>query len=143
MGLFRLAYLSSSAMEVSPEDYQLELSEILLSSRRNNAENGITGALLTNRQYFSQVLEGERPAVDAVYHRVAEDDRHKNLVIISAGDVVKRLFQEWSMAHLDFSHRADDDTVRQMVRTMPADTRVEAEFLLNSMCRMLTADAAA
>ena len=98
MYLFRLIYYSKNAA-VNPEDPDLrsELKRILSSAKKNNMENGVTGALLFNQSYFAQVLEGDRKAVTDTFCRIAKDPRHTDLVILDARAIPKRRFADWSM----------------------------------------------
>ena len=45
------------------------LSEILLTARRNNERDGITGALICRRDLYLQLLEGPQAAVEARYQQ--------------------------------------------------------------------------
>jgi hypothetical protein len=73
------------------------LAGILLDARRCNARDGITGMLICRADLYLQLLEGEAVAVDAAYRRIAADDRHTDLRLLSRGVVAERLFPLWSM----------------------------------------------
>ena len=75
------------------------LTAILFDSRRCNARDGITGALICRDDLFLQLLEGPADKVTATYTRITRDDRHGELhplvrKQIGEGD---RLFPAWSM----------------------------------------------
>jgi hypothetical protein len=57
----------------------IEIESLLECSRRNNAANDITGALLFDGRAFAQVLEGPRSSVEAVYAKIVNDPRHSNV----------------------------------------------------------------
>lgn len=82
MSLVRLAYVSTSLLADDPNNRR-QVADILLASRRNNAESDVTGALLATDRNFAQVLEGEREAVETAYERIARDKRHKDIVLTS------------------------------------------------------------
>ena len=73
------------------------LGGIMVAARRNNRRDGVTGALICRADIYLQLLEGPRAAVDAVYARIADDDRHANVEPVFAGAVAARLFPAWDM----------------------------------------------
>jgi hypothetical protein len=73
------------------------LDDILMSARRHNHENGITGALICRADLFMQILEGPRDAVTATFARILQDDRHLDVALICSGDITERLFPDWDM----------------------------------------------
>ena len=73
------------------------LDDILMSARRHNRADGITGALICRADLFVQMLEGERPAVTRTFGRILADDRHLDVALVWCGDVPARLFPEWDM----------------------------------------------
>ncbi len=104
MVLTRLIYASRPAKHLTPED----AGQILDVSRRNNARDGITGLLCFNQHYFFQCLEGGRQIVNTTYHRIAHDDRHNDILLISYVEADERMFSEWKMAYVHL-----DDTVKE------------------------------
>jgi len=73
------------------------LDDILISARRHNARNRITGALICRADLFMQMLEGPRDAVTTTFGRILRDDRHVEPSLIWCADVQARLFAEWDM----------------------------------------------
>jgi hypothetical protein len=73
------------------------LSGILLDARRCNARDGITGLLICRADLYLQLLEGPEAAVDAAYRRIAADDRHMELRLLTRRVVQDRLFPAWAM----------------------------------------------
>lgn len=92
MNLTRLVYYSQRNPSMS-----LKLDELLVTCKRNNSMMNVTGILHYNGNYFLQVLEGGRAEVSAIYHRIASDPRHINIILISCTDVRERIFPTWSM----------------------------------------------
>jgi Sensors of blue-light using FAD len=73
------------------------LSGILLDARRCNTRDGITGLLICRADLYLQLLEGPEAAVDAAYRRIAADDRHMDLRLLTRRSVGDRLFPAWAM----------------------------------------------
>jgi hypothetical protein len=93
MELFHLLYVSSAAKGVGLE----VLREIQQSAESQNADSGITGALVYGRGEFLQVLEGERREVSQTYNRIARDPRHLDLELIVVSPIPSRAFASWEM----------------------------------------------
>jgi hypothetical protein len=89
----RLIYLSLAVANLSEDQVAAIVS---VSSLRNN-EAGITGMLWFNGMHFAQVIEGEREAVAMTMRRIVQDDRHREIELVSDGDDDRRLFGSWGM----------------------------------------------
>lgn len=114
MNLTRLVYYSQRNPSLS-----LNMEELLSVCQRNNAPMNVTGILHYNGNYFLQVLEGGRAEVSAIYHRIAADPRHVNIILISAHDVRERIFPTWSMT---LHEGMDEETKRIFLRYFPNNT---------------------
>jgi hypothetical protein len=75
------------------------LSAILATARRNNARDGITGALICRQDIYLQLIEGDAALIDALFARIAVDDRHLAVTLLSRSDAPDRLFPDWAMMH--------------------------------------------
>jgi hypothetical protein len=73
------------------------LSGILSDARRNNARDGITGALICRADVYLQMLEGPADVVEVAFARIKRDDRHLEVVKRFGAPVAERLFPQWSM----------------------------------------------
>jgi len=73
------------------------LNGILLTARRNNARDGITGALICRHDLYLQLLEGPQEAVEARYGGIARDNRHLEVVKRMSRQVTDRMFPNWAM----------------------------------------------
>jgi hypothetical protein len=91
--LIQLTYASRVAGSLGP----LDVKDILASSARNNKAVGVTGALCLANGIFLQQLEGHRKAVNALYHRILADPRHKEPAVLDFSEIVHRRFGSWSM----------------------------------------------
>jgi hypothetical protein len=83
-----------------------DITDILTTARKFNASQEITGMLLYRTGYFIQALEGEADRVKALYEKIANDPRHKNVLLIYNNPIQKRAFGDWSMG---FKNLADVD----------------------------------
>ena len=98
-------YLSYASVAITPFS-SATLQELLLTSRRNNLQLGITGMLLYRDGEFMQVLEGEQAAVQALYARIARDPRHQRITTILEGTTDAQHFPDWSMGFRDLQDPA-------------------------------------
>lgn len=103
-----LTYFSTSVGLLTEEN----LTNILEQSRRNNARLGITGVLLYVRGSIIQVLEGEQPALEALYERIQADPRHKNVTTVINRPIPQRLFGQWSMGYETLTTRQLEEIQR-------------------------------
>jgi hypothetical protein len=92
--MLSLIYVSSSMKQLSDQ----ELLDILKTSRENNLAHDITGLLLYKGGNFMQALEGADDAVRALYKKIEQDPRHKDVSIISSEQIQARQFSAWEMA---------------------------------------------
>jgi hypothetical protein len=114
MKLTRLIYYSQRNPSLA-----LNMEELLTVCQRNNAPMNVTGILHYNGSYFLQVLEGGRAEVSSIYHRIAADPRHINIILISCSDVRERIFPTWSMG---LHEGMDEETKRIFLRYFPSNT---------------------
>jgi Sensors of blue-light using FAD len=92
MDLFQLVYMS--------EPFGFDdamLNGILLSARRNNSRDDITGALICRADLYLQLLEGPKHSVEAAFARITRDDRHYGVKQLVARSISTRLFPQWAM----------------------------------------------
>lgn len=97
--LVRLIYASRAAAAVNPEG----LLAIFRQSKQNNPRLGITGLLCHSDGVFMQALEGGRDAVNQLYHRIAADTRHGQMLLLSYEEIAERRFACWAMGQVDLS----------------------------------------
>ena len=92
MSLTRLVYMSH------PFGFDSSiLYGILTVARRNNARDGVTGALICRADIYLQLLEGPEAAVDRAYARIERDDRHLELRLLLREPTTERLCPDWAM----------------------------------------------
>ena len=93
--VFTLVYLSTARRLVLPH----EMEGLLRASRERNAAAGITGALLYSGGTFMQALEGDEPAVRALFGRICEDARHVAPTVMVEETSAERQFGSWWMSY--------------------------------------------
>lgn len=98
MDLHQLIYVSAAQISFTED----ELIELLQQCRDKNSDHNISGMLLYAKGNFMQVLEGDKTALEETYDRIAQDNRHHNLVLIEFEPIAERAFAEWSMAFHHF-----------------------------------------
>lgn len=114
----------STAPSLSRDD----VSQILQTSMRNNASQGVTGLLLYNGRNFLQLIEGEGVALDQLMKRISQDPRHSGVSMLHKSDVDVRSCPEWSMKRIAIAEsiasrreeleKALPGTLDRAVRTM-------------------------
>jgi Sensors of blue-light using FAD len=125
--LIRLIYASRTNGAITPVD----VKDIVRTSRRNNAGLGVTGALMLSNGIFLQCLEGDHLAVNALYHRILLDTRHREPAILQFTDIDQRLYGGWNMGlvptteanqavMLKYSPRAEFDPYAMRPRALEA-----------------------
>ena len=97
--LVRLMY-ASRAVEPIKQD---ALQAILKTSTAWNPKLGITGVLCFSGDVFMQVLEGGRMQVSALYNRISQDSRHRDVALLSFDEISERSFAGWSMGQVNIS----------------------------------------
>ena len=74
--MLSVTYVSVADPLISDED----IAAILVSARRNNARDELTGALVYNGHNFLQLLEGPDDQVEACLAVIRADPRHSGMV---------------------------------------------------------------
>ena len=97
--LVRLMYASRAARTFGAE----ELNAVLRQSTSNNPRQGVTGVLCFSGEIFLQVLEGGRSQVSALYNRIAQDPRHRDVVLLSYEEIDERSFAGWAMGQVNMA----------------------------------------
>ena len=95
MDLVHCIYCSVSTKDFSPAD----LATLLTECREKNSTAGLTGMLLYSDRTFFQVLEGDRPVVEALLRKLILDKRHERVTKIVLEPIEERLFAHWTMGY--------------------------------------------
>ncbi|MCX2719305.1 BLUF domain-containing protein [Lentiprolixibacter aurantiacus] len=114
--LYQLTYRSEAKPGIKAED----INAILQQSEANNPRDEITGCLVYNEGYFVQLLEGEKEVVKERFGIIELDDRHKRVEVLSEGETLDRMFEDWKMAYI----KLPDEAVTKMESQVKADLKV-------------------
>lgn len=108
MDLYFVIYSSIPTRKLEP----LEVADLLNVARTANKVHSITGILLLLNGEYIQLIEGKKQYIDQLYKNICADSRHKYLIMLYEGYIIKRHFQDWSMAFdkLEFPFCEDKDT---------------------------------
>ena len=118
MSLTRLVYFSKNKMPTDGS-VAVQLKQILASAIKNNAHLAVTGGLVFNRNYFMQVLEGDRSTVTKLFTTISGDTRHDQIELMDVKDARERLFGAWSMGFA---------STPELIKELWAKIDVQGEF---------------
>ena len=107
MPLTRLVYYSTNKLPVAG-NISVQLKQILGSAIKNNPHVGVTGGLVFNRNYFMQVLEGERAVLTKLFVTISSDPRHEHVELVDWKEAGARFFGAWSMGFASTPELARD-----------------------------------
>lgn len=92
--IYELCYRSFASENLSEE----EVSDIVLTARRNNSKFNITGCLIYHEGVFFQLIEGSKDTVLTLFENILQDERNYDVRTIWKGSKPERVFGHWSMA---------------------------------------------
>lgn len=101
--IHRLVYYSRNRASGDADELARTITTVLATSNINNERVGVTGALMFNSGCFAQVLEGSRAAVENVFERIQQDDRHGDVSLLAFEPAPARAFENWSMGFVGAS----------------------------------------
>jgi hypothetical protein len=90
----------------SPSFSAARINQIVSAARRNNSKHEISGMLLFTGVHFLEVLEGEDRNLADLWGRLQQDQRHRELFLISDDRCERRMYPEWKMGYL-VDHKVD------------------------------------
>ena len=134
--LYRLVYYSRNTIVGDVAALTTEITLILAKSQINNQRVGVTGALMFNAGCFAQVLEGSRSAVEEVFERIQQDERHGDVSLLAFEHAPARAFENWSMG---FVGASVDDAARYGVLVQGSGfdpARMTGEALFETLHRL-------
>ena len=83
--------------EVADHCGDQETTDILRTSRINNAKNGVTGMLVRKEMEFLQFIEGPNDVIGKLFTTIENDNRHRSVKVIEQGMSADRVFFDWQM----------------------------------------------
>jgi phosphatidylserine/phosphatidylglycerophosphate/cardiolipin synthase-like enzyme len=124
-----LAYVSTSR-----ESDAGVVDQIGAVARVKNLELGVTGVLLFNGRNFVQFLEGPEDAVEALFAKIKQDERHFSVTVIERKTIQARSFSDWAM-QTSFVKCKNLDLAQALPRSL-------SERMYSVLSRIKTMDAA-
>lgn len=135
----RMTYMSSITTAHSRD----AIDQIGRRSADRNAEDGITGVLLTlGSSFFFQIIEGDNQAIDDLYARVLRDDRHTDIICLrTEHDIDERLFPVWSMNVFDLDELGGDviEPLKLLLARMSEAQNIIERYTQPAVSRIMTA----
>ena len=108
-----LVYLSTSITLLRDD----ELIDILTAARRNNKAHGVAGILLYCEGTFIQVLEGSEDEVSAIFGKIEQDKRHKNIIVMMNEPMEQRNFPGWTMGFTSVNSAVSHQFISDLATT--------------------------
>ena len=103
----QLIYISNITQNLNEN----ELITLLQKARIKNEALNITGLLIYSEGMFLQVLEGPMNNVDALFHRIEQDPRHNNIIILVDKAESKKTFPDWSMGFASVNPKKTNELI--------------------------------
>lgn len=100
-GTVQLIYCSRIAGPQDVNGLEQDIDHIMRHGQTENARLGITGALLTDRTSFAQVIEGPIASIEGMYSRIADDKRHHGVELLQYVTTHVRLLPFWALAFVE------------------------------------------
>ncbi|SEM11106.1 BLUF domain-containing protein [Xaviernesmea oryzae] len=101
MPFYRLLYRSKITLNMSHDELNRQIDDIVASSCTANADVGLTGALIAFEGMFIQVLEGSLAPLERTFERICCDLRHRHVQLVDLAAAEQRLFADWNMVRVD------------------------------------------
>ena len=110
-GIVQLICCSRIVDPLDANRLEQDINDILQQGQVGNSRLGITGALLTDRTSFAQVLEGPTASIESMYSKLVDDERHYgNELLLYVGTHV-RLFPWSALAFVKVDHMPGVDGI--------------------------------
>jgi len=94
--IYFLVYISTAS---NPADFEM-LSSVISQVAIKNKEQGISGFLYYKNGTYLQLLEGDFKMVNTLFHKIIEDERHKNVTVIIENKIEQRIFNDYESGFL-------------------------------------------
>ena len=130
-GVVQLIYCSRISRKNFPHTASQTIEQIQDHSLYSNILHNITGVLLTDTQFFAQILEGQSSKVNQLYENILQDERHHSVTLLQQTATNVRLFHRWPMGLVE----VDDMSYvgRLSVQSTPEDLRKVCLSILKSL----------
>ena len=78
-----------------------DIDDIVRRGQIENARLGITGALLTDRTSFAQMIEGPIASIEGMYSKIVDDNRHHGVELLQYVTTHVRLLPSQPLAFVE------------------------------------------
>jgi hypothetical protein len=99
--LYRLIYCSLRVLAPPADGPDTDLLDIVASARAHNDSDGVTSVLLVTGTGYAHVLEGPRDTLEHTFDRIAEDERHSEVTMLSFTPTERRRFPDQPVMLID------------------------------------------
>jgi Sensors of blue-light using FAD len=107
MSLARIVFYTRNMTKDAGGSHADVVKGILSSCSKHDNASGITGALLFDRRYFLQTMEGDRTLLTNQLKNIAIDERQSGLTLMSFSAIEKREFLGWTVGYAGHEETID------------------------------------
>lgn len=100
-GIVQLILCSRVADPQDANRLEQNIDHIVSHAQVENARLEVTGALLTDRTSFAQVIEGPIASIEDMYSRITDDKRHQGVELLQYVTTHVRLLPLWPLAFVE------------------------------------------
>lgn len=119
--LFFLIYTSITREPIT-HDF---LQGILISAKKSNSREAISGMLSCRSNHFFQYLEGPQDKVLNCFERIQKDPRHFQIKQLGTGFIKHRRFEQWDMGYIDEPESKSEDLKSLWDLALSQDTNLD------------------
>lgn len=134
MKLRQIVYRSIASRQLTSQFH-----ELLRTSRIQNRQRQITGAVDFDGIRLVQVIEGPADAVDALFEKIREDSRHGQVRLILDRPIEERQFGQWSMTAIQRPPGDANRSILSLCNAAPSTVLSTLVFYAHSQCAEPTA----
>jgi len=120
-GIVQLIYSSRIVDPLDANRLDQDINDILRHGQVDSPRLGITGALLTDRTSYAQVLEGPITSIERMYSKLVDDERHYGHELLLYVGTHVRLFPRSALAFVEVDHMPGVSRLNS--RSTPLDRR--------------------
>lgn len=134
-GIVQLIYCSRIVDPRDANRLEQDIGDIVRHAQVANAGSGITGALLTDRTSFAEVIEGPIASIEGMYSRIVDDKRHHGVELLQYVATHVRLLPLWPLAFVEVGRIPEVGTING--RSTPSDRRRACASVLAALRPLL------
>ena len=116
-----MIYCSRIVNRQDADRVEQDINDIMHHAQVENARSGVTGALLTDRTSFAQVIEGSVASIEGMYSKIVDDERHHGVEMLQYITTHVRLLPLWPLAFVEVDRIPDVGRING--RSTPSDRR--------------------